>query len=264
MSRKETEWLFETCRMYEMVLCIAWRACFYLRETIRRNRDAVDRFNAFFDKSTYPFPVDPFVTQCLWLATKIETQLYDTSTFVSVAIEHKKKLDDKCACSGIELRNVEFAIAIATDWRLMPSSPFFCLADWKILPSIESLAINLIEKATIEKTIWQSSESEECVAAAAVVAAECSMADGATDAFRSVRSMVACSVAKSVDIFDVLRLARALEVMYTRAIPSPITRRSKRKMDSATQSSPSSVVPENETRNATTYPRRHRVAPSKF
>lgn len=240
----DANWLFERCRMHELAVCVAWRACSYMRKT-RKHSDAVTRFNALFSDSLYPFPVDPFVTQCLWTATQVETQLYTESSFVSVAIDHKKSLARGCADADLELRNIAFAIAHATEWRLMPISPFVHLAEWQLPPTLELLASNIIEEATIGEIIG-SLEPSDRVAAAAVVAVDClNVAGGANDAFRCVRAIVACSVAKSVNIWDIVTIAIAFETHFARASYSQTPRQEKKRKHSAQQTaSPTSVVPE--------------------
>jgi len=238
MQQSDNRWIFDQCDHYGLGMCVAWRACVYVN-AVRKNRDC-QKLNALF--INYPFTVDPVVVQCLVIATKLENQGWvENSREFDALMRHHKRSLVSTPNNTRTLRNLEFEVVESVGWKLMPTTPFVVLAEFDE-PTLWRAASKFVADAAIRWVV--TPYCTECVACAAIVAAECLQTQESSDTYRLVRALVACLAIARVDLLaEVLDLSTAMRFEFGGAKTASPERVAKRKKPET--HSPISVVPEN-------------------
>ena len=247
-DRKTMQWIFEKCDVSGLPRCAAFRACGYIRRMGGRGDVAERCDRLFMPKSCYPFPVRPFVVQCLFIAVKIETTDWDFTPFNEVAKRHILCLRLTKGTPALDLRELEFEIADALDWKLVPTSPFLVLSESAVPPRMLARASGLLKTAIVAGLCGTGSDDDagaEVVAMASIVAGEVidagGMYGGEAETLRCARAMVACVERDRLDCVEqVSELAERMEAAKCANEAASPRHRKRRRDESA--DSPSSVI----------------------
>ena len=225
----DLNWLFYVAKASGLSPCVAFRASRYVSQlsSERSGRRIVSQCNRLFydikkGRSTQKSNISPFVSHCLFISIKIETQewvknprIMDFALHNHFSVSH---YTNPVKLSSI-LMEADLMISTAMNWKIIPLSPFQCLEDLFDSKCVKYLndAIELCTEAVVYEMDVPCARTLAC---AAVVAAETLRGKQCQASSRALNCFVLLSVAPSafdaVDYSAVVSLSEELEDLHVK------------------------------------------------